>query len=166
MPSHPRRNPIRLALVTICVGVLALPVVTSSVACDTVPVGPSLTNVTFSGLNGTQSQTSAGWRASQLPTVVLSNLQRDPSVCCCHIRGTVNNGNTVPVHVIIQFAAMNAGQQELARIVNFAEDLAVGASLRIPDDGPGAAGFLLPCDQIDHVNFQLNVTSLAPPPFI
>jgi hypothetical protein len=162
MPSHSRRNPIRSALVAIAFGALAL----SIMACDSVPVGPSLTSVTFSGLNGSQIQTSPGWRASQLPTVVLSSQQRDPSVCCCHIRGTVSNGNTVPIHVIIQFAAMNAGQQELARIVNFAEDLAAGGSYRIPDDGPGAAGFLLPCDQIDHVNFQLNVTSLAPPPFI
>jgi hypothetical protein len=50
--------------------------------------------------------------------------------------------------------------------VNFAQDLQPGASYRLPDDGAGAAGFLLPCNQIDHVNFQLNVTSLAPPPFI
>jgi hypothetical protein len=150
----------RLALV--CVGALAL----FHAACDSVPVGPSLTNVTFSGLNGASIQTNAGWRASQLPTVVLSNAQRDASVCCCHIRGTVTNTNTVPVHVIVQFAAMNAGQTELARIVNFAQDLQAGAAYRLPDDGPGAAGFLLPCDQIDHVNFQLNVTSLAPSPFI
>lgn len=162
MPPHSRRNPIGAVLVAICVGALALPIA----ACDTVPVGPSLTNVTFSGLNGAQVQTNPGWRTSQLPTVVLSNLVRDPSVCCCHIRGTVNNGNTVPVHVIVQFAAMDPSQKELARIVNFAEDLAAGGTHRIPDDGPGAAGFLLPCDQIDHVNFQLNVTSLAPPPFI
>ena len=146
----------------VCLSALAL----VYVACDSVPVGPSLTNVTFSGLNGASIQTNSGWRASQFPTVALSNLVRDPSVCCCHIRGTVSNTNTVPVHVIVQFAAMDASQKELARIVNFAQDLQAGASYRLPDDGPGAAGFLLPCDQIDHVNFQLNVTSLAPPPFI
>jgi hypothetical protein len=146
----------------VCLSALAL----LHVACDSVPVGPSLTNVTFSGLNGASIQTNAGWRASQFPTVVLSNLTRDPSVCCCHIRGTVSNSNTVPVHVIVQFAAMDPSQQELARIVNFAQDLQAGATYRLPDDGAGAAGFLLPCNQIDHVNFQLNVTSLAPPPFI
>jgi hypothetical protein len=162
MPSHSHRNPIKSVLVAICISVCAL----SIGACDTVPVGPSLTSVSFSGLNGAQIQTNSGWRTSQLPTVVLSNLVRDPSVCCCHIRGSVNNSNTVPVHVIIQFAAMDPSQKELARIVNFAEDLAAGGTYRIPEDGPGAAGFLLPCDQIDHVNFQLNVTSLAPPPFI
>ena len=150
------------SIAIVCVIVLAL----FYVACDSVPVGPSLTNVTFSGLNGASIQTNPGWRASQFPTVVLSNLVRDPSVCCCHIRGIVTNTNTVPVHVVLQFAAMNAGQLELARIVDFAQDLQAGASYRLPDDGAGAAGFLLPCDQIDHVNFQLNVTSLAPPPFI
>ncbi len=162
MPSHSHRNSIRKVLVAIGISGFAL----AGAACDRVPAGPSLTSVAFSGLNGAQIQTNSGWRTSQLPTVVLSNLVRDPTVCCCHIRGTVNNGNTVPVHVIIQFAAMDAGQKELARIVNFAEDLAAGGTYRIPDDGPGAAGFLLPCDQIDHVNFQLNVTSLAPAPFI
>jgi hypothetical protein len=54
-------------------------------------------------------------------------------------------------------------EKELSRIVNFAQDLQPGATYRIPDDGPGAAGFLLPCVEIDHVNFQLNVSSLAPP---
>ena len=162
MPSRSRRNPIGMIAAALCISVVAL----SMAACDTVPSGPSLTSVSFSGLNGAQIQTNSGWRTSQLPTVMLSNLVRDPSVCCCHIRGTVNNGNTVPVHVIVQFAAMDPSQKELARIVNFAEDLAAGGTYRIPDDGPGAAGFLLPCDQIDHVNFQINVTSLAPPPFI
>jgi hypothetical protein len=161
MPSH-NRNRVGAAVAAICLSVLSL----SAVACDSVPVGPSLTNVTFSGLNGAQIQTNPGWRTSQLPTVFLSGTVRDPSVCCCHIRGSVSNGNSVPVHVIIQFAAMTPNQTELARIVNFAQDLAAGGTYRLPDDGAGAAGFLLPCDQIDHVNFQLNVTSLAPAPFI
>jgi hypothetical protein len=162
MQSH-NRNRLGAAVAIVCVSALAL----VSVTCDSVPVGPSLTNVTFSGLNGASIQTNAGWRASQFPTVVLNNLTRDPSVCCCHIRGSVTNGNSVPVHVIMQFSAMPPdNSRELARIVNFAQDLQPGASYRLPDDGAGAAGFLLPCNPIDHVNFQLNVTSLAPPPFI
>ena len=162
MPSHNRQSRVGAAVAAIALSAVALLLV----SCDSVPVGPSLTNVTFSGLNGAQIQTNPGWRASQFPTVVLSNLVRDPSVCCCHIRGTVSNGNTVPIHVIMQFAAMTPNQTELARIVNFAQDVPAGGALRLPDDGAGAAGFLLPCDQIDHVNFQLNVSSLAPPPFI
>ena len=162
MPSHNRRSRVGAAVAAICVSACAL----LCVSCDSVPLGPSLANVTFNGLNGAQIQTASGWRASQFPTVVLSNGVRDGSVCCCHIRGTVSNGNTVPVHVIIQFAAMAPNQTELARIVNFAQDLQAGGTYRLPDDGPGAAGFLLPCDRIDHVNFQVNVSSLAPPPFI
>ena len=149
----------------LCAGIAigALSLVLAS--CETVPIGPSLVNVTFSGLNGAAIQTNAGWRVSQLPTVFASNSTtvRDPSVCCCHIRGTVSNGNSVAVHVIVQFAAMTPGDTEIARIVNFAQDLQSGATYRIPDDGPGAAGFLLPCVSIDHVNYQLNVSSLAPP---
>jgi hypothetical protein len=135
-------------------------------ACESVPTGPSLSNLKFSGLNGSAIETREGWLASQLPTVFARNSTtvRDPGVCCCHIRGTLTNGNSVPVHVIMQFAAMTAPpERELSRIVNFAQDLQPGATYRIPDDGPGAAGFLLPCVEIDHVNYQLNVSSLAPP---
>jgi hypothetical protein len=137
-------------------------------SCESVPVGPSLANVTFSGLNGVTIQTNAGWRVAQLPTIFVNSgvAVRDPTVCCCHIRGTLSNGNSVPVHVVVQFAAISPSGSELARIVNFAQDLQAGATYRLPDDGPGAAGFLLPCAAIDHVNFQLNVTSLAPPPFV
>jgi len=135
-------------------------------AFESVPIGPSLSNVRFSGLNGSAIQTRDGWLVSQLPTVFARNSTtvRDPGVCCCHIRGSLTNGNSVPVHVIVQFAAMTGPpEKELSRIVNFAQDLQPGATYRIPDDGPGAAGFLLPCVEIDHVNFQLNVSSLAPP---
>ena len=135
-------------------------------ACESVPIGPSLANVTFSGLNGSAIETRAGWLVAQLPTVFALNSTtvRDPGVCCCHIRASIRNGNAVPIHVIMQFAAMTAPPEtELSRIVNFAQDLQPGATYRIPDDGPGAAGFLLPCVQIDHVNYQLNVSSLAPP---
>ena len=156
MPSL-RSRPLGAAVV----GALAL----LMVSCETVPVGPSLTNVTFTGFNGAAIQTNSGWRVAQLPTVFLfgNSTVRDPTVCCCHIRGSVRNGNTVPVHVIVQFAAMTPQDTEIARIVNFAQDLQPGATYRIPDDGPGAAGFLLPCASIDHVNYQLNVSSLAPP---
>jgi hypothetical protein len=149
----------------ICAGLALAALSMVLTSCETVALGPSLANVTFSGLNGSQIQTNAGWRVSQLPTVFLTSNStvRDPTVCCCHVRGTVNNGNSVPVHVVVQFAAMTPDNKEIARIVDFAQDLQPGATFRIPDDGPGAAGFLLSCASIDHVNFQLNVSSLAPP---
>jgi len=151
-----RRSRGRLALAAIALTI---------VSCETVPTGPSLANVTLSGPNGAAIQTRAGWLASQLPTVLAagSATARDPTVCCCHIRAVVTNGNSVPVHVVMQFAAMDASKTELARIVNFAEDLLPGASYQIPDDGPGAAGFLLPCAAIDHVDYQLDVKALNPP---
>lgn len=158
MPSHSGRS-------QLCAGIVVSALSLLLMSCETVPIGPSLTSVTFRGLNGAAIETRSGWLFSQLPTVFALNSTtlRDPTVCCCHIRGTVSNGNSVPVHVIVQFAAMTPQNTELARIVNFAQDLQPGATYRIPDDGPGAAGFLLPCSSIDHVNYQLNVTSLAPP---
>lgn len=159
MRSLRSRRPMGGVALALC----ALCMLVPSVACESVPLGPSLTNVAFIGINNSQIQTNAGWRVAQLPTVVLAGGVRDPSVCCCHIRGFVSNANTVPVHVVVQFAAMTPNDTELARIVNFVQDLQPGATYRIPDDGPGAAGFLLPCATIDHVNFQLNVSSLAPP---
>lgn len=151
----------RRASARVAIAAIAL----TTVSCGTVPTGPSLANVTLSGPNGAAIQTRAGWLASQLPTVFAagSTTARDPTVCCCHIRAVITNGNSVPVHVVVQFAAMDTGGTELARIVNFAEDLLPGASYRIPDDGPGAAGFLLPCAAIDHVDYQLDVKGLNPP---
>jgi hypothetical protein len=161
MRSQRSRRPTGGVALALC----ALCVLAPSMACESVPLGPSLTKIAFIGINNSQIQTNAGWRVAQLPTVFLSANTgvRDPSVCCCHIRGFVSNANSVPVHVIVQFAAMSPNDTELARIVNFVQDLQPGATYRIPDDGPGAAGFLLPCATIDHVNFQLNVSSLAPP---
>lgn len=158
MRSHRNWRPLGGVALALC----ALGMLAASLACESVPLGPSLTKVAFIGINNSQIQTNAGWRVAQLPTVLSAGV-RDPSVCCCHIRGTVSNANTVPVHVVVQFAAMTPNDSELARIVNFVQDLQPGATYRIPDDGPGAAGFLLPCATIDHVNFQLNVSSLAPP---
>jgi hypothetical protein len=51
MQSH-NRNRLGAAVAIVCVSALAL----VSVTCDSVPVGPSLTNVTFSGLNGASIQ--------------------------------------------------------------------------------------------------------------
>jgi len=165
-PSRTRRRCARLAIALLAV----LPM-----SCESVPVGPSLANVKFTGPNGAAIETRAGWLASQLPTVlsVGSSTQRDPTVCCCQVRGTVTNSNTVPVHVVIQFAAIDVNGKESARILSFTQDLQANSTYAIPDDlscrlpsggaCPGTAGFLLSCSDIDHVNYQLNVSSLAPP---
>lgn len=119
------------------------------VACDSVPIGPSLSNVTFTPAIDSPS----GWELAQKATIA------DPTVCCCHVTGNVTNRNTVPLHVTITFAAMNHGGQQLGRIVYFAQDLQAGATRSIE-----ASGFLIPCASIDHVNYELNVSSVGGTP--
>jgi hypothetical protein len=46
----------------------------------------------------------------------------------------------------------------IGQIVFFEKDLQAGAS-----DAIEAPGFLLPCATIDHVNYQLDVSSVGPP---
>jgi hypothetical protein len=127
-----------------------------AISCESVPAGPTLSNVSFTPA----IETSAGWRASQLPTVRLGNGALDPTVCCCHIRGTLRNANSVPVHVIITFAAQNPLNQQVqdARVVYFASDLQAGASANIE-----VPGLLFACVDIDHVTYQLNVSSVGVP---
>lgn len=133
-------------------------------SCETVPAGPSLSNVTFAPA----IESPAGWRSSQLPTIKDLRGAPDPTVCCCHVTGTITNGNSVPIHVLIRFAAIDVLSQQIGQIVFFERDLQPGVSQRI--DGPpdpnhvdGAPGFLLPCRSIDHVNYQLDVSSAGPP---
>jgi hypothetical protein len=123
-------------------------------SCETVPAGPSLSNVTFTPA----VETVAGWKASQLPTVRDLRGVLDPTVCCCHVRGTIRNGNSVPTHVVIRFAAMDAKNTQIGQIVYFEKDLQSGTS-----DTIEAPGFLMPCASIDHVNYQLDVSSVGPP---
>lgn len=125
-------------------------------SCETVPAGPSLSNVTLAPA----VDSVAGWRASQLPTVFVrgSTTVLDPTVCCCHVRATIRNGNSVPTHVLIRFSAMNAQNTSIGQIVFFEKDLQAGASHAIE-----APGFLLPCASIDHVNYQLDVSSVGLP---
>jgi hypothetical protein len=119
-----------------------------------VPTGPSLAAVTFTPA----IETAAGWRVRQKPTVIGLNGAPDPNVCCCHVTGTVSNGNTVPTHVVISFAAMNAGNTEIGRVAYFARDLQPGTSA--PVDAPG---FVFPCAEIAHVRYELKVTAVDLP---
>jgi hypothetical protein len=132
-------------------------------SCESVPTGPSLSKVTFTPA----IETVAGWRASQRPTVLnRAQTALDPTVCCCHVTGTLTNNNTVPVHILVTFAAMTAqntgagvGAGEAPpQILYFQRDLQPGESQRIE-----ASGFLLPCASIDHVNYQVNVSSVGVP---
>jgi hypothetical protein len=151
------------------------------VACSTVPNGPSLSNVSFSpAIND-----PAIWKQQQQPTVVGLNGQLDPTVCCCHITGTISNHNSVPVYALITFAAMGDSSQsmELSRTLFYSPDLLAGQSQPIMappasaecliNAGPQAssepiqnqcAGFLLACSSINHVNYQISITSAGGAP--
>ncbi|MGE5244844.1 MAG: FxLYD domain-containing protein [Betaproteobacteria bacterium] len=122
----------------------------SLIACSGVPLGPSLKNISFTpGID-----TPSGWQTSQKPTVKGLSGQLDPTVCCCHVTGTIANDNSVPTHVLITFAAMDAAGQQIGSIVYYAGDLQPGEHRFIE-----ASGFLIPCASINHVNYQLRVTS-------
>jgi hypothetical protein len=132
-------------------------------SCETVPAGPTLANVSFTPAVDTPS----GWLVSQLPTVRnRAGTALDPTVCCCHVRGTITNRNSVPVHVRLRFAAMTAentgvgaGPGETGpQILFFQPDLQPGESKQIE-----APGFILPCASIHHVNYQMDVSSVGVP---
>jgi hypothetical protein len=148
-------------------------------SCSTVPNGPSLTNVTFSpAINETTV-----WKAQQRPTVIGLDGKPDPTVCCCHITGTITNRNSVPVYALVQFAAVAPNGDQLSRSLFYAPDLRPGQTTTIEAPPASAdcllnagsqangepilnkcAGFLLPCASIDHVNYQINVSSAGAPP--
>jgi len=142
--------------------------------CSTQPNGPSLANVTFSpAIND-----PAVWKQQQKPTVVGLNGQPDPTVCCCHITGTITNRNNVPVYALITFAAMADSATELSRTLFYTPDLQPGQTRTIAappasaqclvNAGPQAssepienqcAGFLLACSSIHHVNYDIKITA-------
>jgi hypothetical protein len=128
---------------------LAVTAVSFLFACESVSVGPSLSQVTFSPA----IDTPGGWRLAQKATIT------DPTVCCCHVTGNVTNHNSVPLHVTITFAAMDTHSLQLGRTVQFVPDLQPGATQSVE-----VSGFLLSCASIDHVNYQLNVSSVGSTP--
>ncbi len=115
--------------------------------CGSVPTGPSLSAVKLTDLKrvGTVNRTATS--------------DGDFTVCCCHAKGTLSNGNSVPVHVTITIAAMSDQAQQLGRTVDFAQDLQPGTSVGIE-----AVGFLMPCATINGnppFQYQLDVSSLG-----
>lgn len=116
--------------------------------CEDAPVGPSLSSVTLSNLS-------------------LRSTTENPGLCCCHVVGTARNGNSVPVHVTIKFAAFNRpepGADPLSTILYFIKDLQPGATHAI--DAPG---FVFPCTTlpsgIGNVRTEIEVKGITFPPF-
>jgi hypothetical protein len=114
-------------------------VVIFMVSCST-PTGPSLTKAV-------------------LRNVALKATTGNTALCCCHVVGTAENDNAVPVHLTIEFSAFDGHNNALETIVQFVADLEAGTTQ--PFD---AAGFVFPCDSIASITTQVNVVGIAFPP--
>jgi hypothetical protein len=111
-----------------------------STGCEGLPVGPSLADVAVSNL---RTQSTIG----------------DNNLCCCHIVGTARNNNGVPLHATLKFAAIDANQQEISRVVYFIENFQPGASHQIE-----AGGFLFECARVRDIKYEVSVRGLTSPP--
>lgn len=108
--------------------------------CEGLPAGPSLSDVAVSNL---RTQSTIG----------------DTSLCCCHVLGTARNNNGVAVHATLKFAAIDASQQEISRVVYFIENFQPGASHQID-----AGGFLFECARVRNIKYEVSVRGLTSPP--
>ena len=81
-------------------------VVTFMVSCST-PTGPSLTKAV-------------------LRNVALKSTTGNTALCCCHVVGTAENDNAVPVHLTLEFSAFDSHNNALETIVQFVADLQAG----------------------------------------
>ena len=120
-------------------GIILIGLAMSS-GCEGLPAGPSLADVAVSNLR-TQ------------PTIGDNNL------CCCHILGTARNNNAVALHATLKFAAVDANQQEISRVVYFIENFQPGASHQID-----AGGFLFECSRVRNIKYEVSVRGLTSPP--
>ena len=114
--------------------------ITVMASCSGLPQGPSLSNAV-------------------LRNVSLESTTGNPALCCCHVVGTAENDNTVPVHLTILVAAFDSHNNSLETILHFVPDLQPGAST--PFDAPG---FVIPCSSISSIRTQVNVSGVAYPP--
>jgi hypothetical protein len=109
------------------------------VSC-TPPQGPSLSNVV-------------------LHNVSLMSTTGNTALCCCHVVGTAQNNNSVPVDLTLTFTAFDANGNTLASIVQFVPDLGPGTTG--PIDAPG---LVLPCNAISNIKTAVSVSGIAFPP--
>lgn len=108
--------------------------------CEGLPTGPSLAGVVVTNL---RTQSTIG----------------DANLCCCHILGTARNNNAVPLHATLKFATLDAGGQEISRVVYFIENFQPGASHQID-----AGGFLFECARVRDIKYEVSVRGLDSPP--
>jgi hypothetical protein len=120
--------------------IIALLALAATAGCGGLPTGPSLANIAVSDL---RTQSTIG----------------DTALCCCHVVGTARNNNSVAVHATLKFAALDANQQEISRVVYFIESFQPGATHRID-----AGGFLFECARVRSLKYEVSVRGLTSPP--
>ncbi|HEY3383782.1 MAG TPA: FxLYD domain-containing protein [Vicinamibacterales bacterium] len=64
------------------------------------------------------------------------------TICCCHVRGTVKNTSSIPVHVDIRFHVKDSSGNDFTAL-DWVRDIPAGGSK--PYD---AAGIIAPCKQV------------------
>lgn len=120
--------------------VIVLGALVAAAGCEGLPAGPSLADVVVSNL---RTQPTIG----------------DANLCCCHIVGTARNNNGVAVHATLKFAALDANQQEISRVVYFIENFQPGASHQID-----AGGLIFACARVSSIKYEVSVRGLTSPP--
>jgi hypothetical protein len=90
---------------------LAAAIALVGIACEDHETGPSLSFVV-------ESQ-------NLVPTSTVANAS---AVCCCRVRGTVRNTSAIPIHVNLNFDARTADGTSLGSALDFAANIAPGAS--------------------------------------
>ena len=110
--------------------------------CEALPTGPSLVNVVLDGI-------------SKRPTLA----NGDTSLCCCHVTGTATNRNATPLYVTITFSGFDVDGKPISKILYFIPDLNPGASQSID-----AAGFVVPCNALGKITWEVKVRGLTYPP--
>lgn len=123
-----------LPFIVILIGIAA------TSGCEGLPAGPSLADVAVSNL---RTQSTIG----------------DNNLCCCHVLGTARNNNAVALHATLKFALVDAGQQEISRVVYFIENFQPGATHQID-----AGGFLFECARARDIRYEVSVRGLTSPP--
>jgi hypothetical protein len=122
-------------------GIVVLIALLVVAGCNENPVGPSLSNVSVGPLS---LEPTAG----------------DPAICCCRVRGTARNLNSVPVHATFKFTAFDGVRvQPISKILFFISDFRQGTERSID-----AHGFLYPCTIIKDLKTELDVRGITLPP--
>lgn len=123
------------------IGIALLTAINTMAGCNDTPTGPSLANISVGPL-------------------ALEPTAGDPAICCCRVKGTAKNMNSVPVHATFKFSAFDGERvQPISKILFFIADFRPATERTID-----AHGFLYPCVIIKDLKTELDVRGITLPP--